>query len=64
MTVGASAAGFSHGCQRAAMTVIAGDILVCPMQQEIRLRIVIKQPQVPGNRVVAGTTVVVEHTVV
>ena len=46
------------------MTIPAGDVHVSTVQQKVCLYIVIEQPQVPGNRVVAGATGAVEHTIV
>ena len=46
------------------MTVVARDVQVSAIQREIRLCVVIKQPQVPRDRVVAGTTVILECAVV
>lgn len=46
------------------MTAFAGDIGVSAVQFEVRLRIVIEQPQVPGNRVVTGFAVALEDAFV
>jgi hypothetical protein len=41
-----------HGSQRLPVAVVARDRCVCTIEKKIRLRIVIKQPQVPIDRVV------------
>ena len=64
MTATAAVPGPLHRCQRTAMTVIAGNVDVCAVNGEAGLRVVIKQPQIPGNRVVAGLTVLFELAVV
>ena len=64
MTVGAAVANPPHRCDRTAVTIIASDTQVGAVNLETGLCIVIEQPQVPGDRVMAGLTVVFEHTVV
>lgn len=64
MAIGTAIAGFPHRRQRTAVAALAGNIQVGSVQFEICLNIVIEQPQVPGNRVVTGLTVVLEYTVV
>ena len=46
------------------MTAFAGDASVCALQFEIGLHIVIKQPQVPGDRVVTGFAVALKNAIV
>ena len=46
------------------MAAVASDVDVGPVQFEARLNIVIEQPQIPGDRVMAGTAVAVEYSVV
>ena len=60
MTVTAAVTSPLHRCQRTAVTVIASDIQVSAVYFEAGLYIVIKQPQVPGYRVMAGLTVVLK----
>ena len=38
------------------MAIIASDSYESPLQGEVRLCVVIKEPDIPGHRVVAGTT--------
>ena len=64
MAIGAAIAGFLHRRQRAAVAVVTGYVDVSSIEFEACLSIVIEQPQVPGDRVVAGLTVVFEHAVV
>ena len=64
MTAAAAVSRFLHRCQRTAMAVIAGNIDVRAVYSEIGLSVVVKQPQVPGNRVVTGLTVFFELAVV
>jgi hypothetical protein len=60
MAICTAFAGFPHRRERAAMTVIAGNIQVGAVENEFCLYVVIKQPQVPRNRVVTGFAVVFE----
>jgi hypothetical protein len=60
MTATAAVACLLHRRQRTAMTVITGDINMSTVDHEVRLRVVIKQPQVPGDRVMAGLAVVLK----
>lgn len=60
MTAVAAVADSLHRCQRTAVTVVTGDIQMRAVYRETGLRIVIKQPKVPRDRVVAGLTVVLE----
>ena len=53
MAVHAALAGFSHRRERAAVAVVAGDVDMSAIQFKVRLHIVVKQPQVPRDRVVA-----------
>ena len=64
MTVATAVASSLHRCQRTAVTVIASDIQVSTVYFETGLCIVIKQPQVPGDRVMAGLAVVLEFACV
>ena len=61
MTIRTARSGLAHRRQRAAVTVTAGDVDVATMQLETGLNIVIKQPKVPGDRVVTRLTVVFER---
>ena len=61
VAVRAAIARLLHRRKRTAVTAIAGDLDMRAMQFEIRLRIVIKQPQVPSDRVMAHLTVVLEN---
>ena len=54
VTIYAAGTNFLHGSQRAAMTICTGDVHVCALQQKTRLNAVIKQPEIPGDRVMAG----------
>lgn len=58
MTVATAVACPLHRCQRTAVAVIAGDIQVGAVNNEIGLCIVVKQPEIPGDRVMAGLAVV------
>jgi len=53
MTIAAFPTDALHGLQRAAVAVAAAHVDMCAFQFEIRLSVVIEQPQVPGHRVVA-----------
>ena len=64
MTATAAISCFLHRCQRTAMTVIAGNVDVRAVNSEFGLGVVIEQPQIPGNRVVTGLTVLRELAVV
>jgi hypothetical protein len=64
MTAAAAVSRSLHRYQRTAMTVIAGNIDVCAVNGEAGLSVVVKQPQVPGNRVVTGLTVFFELSIV
>lgn len=46
------------------MAIEAGNVYVCTIECEIGLGIVIKRPQVPGDRIVARPTVVLVYLVV
>ena len=46
------------------MTAVASDIDVCTIYFKIGLHVVIEQPQVPGDRVVARAAVGVKHAIV
>jgi len=50
-----------HCRKRASVTVVATHFSVSPFQQEACLRLVIKHPIIPGNRVVARLTIIREH---
>ena len=45
-----------HFAERASMTVIAGDIDMRTAQFEFSLNIVVKDPKIPGDRIVASVT--------
>lgn len=64
VTVNATAPDFLHPLQRASVTVSTADINVSAIQEEFRLYVVIEQPQIPGDRVMAGVAIVFEATVV
>ena len=53
MTIAAFPTDALHGLQRAAVAVAAAHVDMCAFQFEMRLSVVIEQPQVPGHRVVA-----------
>lgn len=46
------------------MTVVTRDLCVSTVEEKIRLHIVIKQPQIPRDGIVAGLTIVFERAVV
>ena len=48
----------AHCSERASVTIITGNVQVGAIQNEVGLSVVIEQPQVPGDRVVTGTTIV------
>ena len=56
MAVATTAVNSLHFAERAAMTVIAGDIDVRTAQFEFSLNIMVKDPKVPGDRIVASVT--------
>lgn len=60
MAVTTASAGGLHFLQRVSVAIVAGDLNMSTRQRKIRLLVVIKQPLVPGNRVVAGITLFVE----
>ena len=60
MATTAAVTGSLHYRQRTAVAVVAGNIQVSAVYFEIGLFIVIKQPQVPGDRVMAGLAVVLK----
>ena len=64
VAIGAAIAGFLHRCQRGTVAVVTGNVDVSSIEFEACLSIVIEKPQVPGDRVVAGLTVVFEHAIV
>ena len=64
MAIRTAITGLAHGFQRSAMTAIASHFDMRAVQCKIRLYVVIEQPQIPGNGVVAGLTVTLEHAVV
>ena len=64
MTIAACTACLLHRCQRAAVAIIAGDVDMRAIYCETRLSIMIKKPQVPGDWVMTGLTVILEPAVV
>lgn len=64
MTIAAGIANTLHRSQRTPVTVVAGNINMGAIQTEARLRVVIEQPQVPCDRVVAGATFIIEAALV
>jgi hypothetical protein len=54
----------AHRSERASVAIVAGNVHVGAFQQEIGLRVVIEQPEIPGNRVVAVPTIVLKIAVV
>ena len=52
-----------HCRKRASVTVVATHFCVSPFQQEACLRLMIKHPIIPGNRVVARLAIIREHTI-
>lgn len=64
MTIRATSAGLLHGRKRTAVATLAGHTFMCTIEFKARLHIVVEQPQVPGNRVVAITALVIEYAIV
>ncbi len=64
MAVGAVLADSLDRSEGAAVTVAAGDVNVRTAEFELGAVIVIELPKVPGNRVMAGLTVVLEYVFV
>lgn len=64
VAVGAACAGFVHGLQWLPVTVVTSDVYMGSCQLEIRLHVVVEEPQVPGDGVVTGFAVVLEDTLV
>jgi len=64
VTVDAACADLLHLFQRASMTAFTGNIYVATLQQEVCLDIVVKEPEVPRDRVMAGGAVIGEDAVV
>ena len=64
VTVSAVITGCAHRSQRTAMTVVAGDFHVRTLEGESRLHVVVEQPQVPCNRVVARLALIFESALV
>lgn len=62
VTVRATIAGLAHRGKRAAMAAFACNASVRAVQLEVGLRIVIEQPQVPGDRVVTRLAVAFKNT--
>jgi hypothetical protein len=56
MAVTTTAVNSLHLAEGASMTVIAGDIDVRTAQFEFSLNIVVKDPKIPGDRIVASVT--------
>lgn len=46
------------------MAFLAGYVHVGALEQEVRLNVVIKEPEIPGDRVMTGVTVVGENPIV
>lgn len=57
MAIRTTAGGLLHRFERTAMASFASDVYMHAIEREIRLCIVIKQPQVPGDGVMACTTI-------
>ena len=64
MTIAAGVADTLHRSQRAPVTVVAGNIYMGTIQIEARLHVVVEQPQIPRDRVVAGATFNIETALV
>lgn len=64
VAVAAAGAQFQHFWQRLAVAIVAGYVDVRADNLEICLRIVVKMPLQPVNRVMAGRTIGVEATLV
>ncbi len=64
MAIAAGVTDTLHGSQRAPVTVVAGNIYMGAIQAEARLHIVIEQPQIPRDRVVAGATFIIKTALV
>lgn len=54
----------AHCRERTSVTVIAGNDYVGAAQNKIGLGIVVEQPEIPGDRVVTGTTFILEPAMV
>lgn len=64
VTIRATSASFVHGRKRTAVATFAGNTFMCAIEFKARLHVMVKQPQVPGNRVVAGAALIIEYAVV
>lgn len=53
MAVATVVAGCAHGSQGAAMAIVTRNVEVAALERKVRLRVVIEQPQVPRDRVMA-----------
>ena len=64
MTIAAGITNTLHGSQRAPVTVVAGNFYMGAIQAEARLHVVIEQPQIPCDRVVAGAAFFIKAALV
>jgi len=64
MAIGTAITGFAHGCERAAMAASAGDLYMRTVYLEISLYIMIEQPEIPGDRVMAGFAITLKDAIV
>ena len=64
MTIAAGITNTLHGGQRAPVTIVAGDIYMGAIQAEACLYVVIEQPQIPRDGVVARATFIIEAALV
>lgn len=64
VTIGTAITGFSHRLERTPVTAFTSDLDVRAVQFKLSLYVVIKQPQVPGDRVVTRFAVALKDTFV
>lgn len=63
MTVDTIGSNLLHRFQRTSMAAVAGHVNMGSRERKIRLRIVIEQPKVPGDRVVTQRAIICEPAV-
>ena len=64
MTIAATSVDGFDFCKRHTVTVVAGNRIVGTVKRKVRLQTMVEGPQIPGNRVVAATTLICKVTFV
>lgn len=64
MAVAATAVCGLNPGERCAVTIVAANLSMCAVQREFSLYVMIEAPELPGNRVVAAVTAILEVALV